>query len=115
MNSPAHADAAIRGLTEAGIRGVFAYGASAVPGSDTPEADKKRAADIKRVQKQYFSSGDQLLTLAIAARNAEHDIKLARELGLRITMHVVKAGTVAALNTAGLLGTRHHLCAHRRQ
>ncbi len=104
MNSPAHADAAIRGLTEAGIRGVFAYGASAIPGNDTPEADKKRAADIRRVQKQYFSSGDQLLTLAIAARNAEHDIKLARELGLRITMHVVKTGTVAALNTAGLLG-----------
>jgi cytosine/adenosine deaminase-related metal-dependent hydrolase len=104
MNTPAHADAAIRGLSESGIRGVFAYGASIVPGSDTADDDAKRAADIRRVQKQYFASDDQLLTLAVAARDPATDIKLARELGLRITMHVVKAGTVAALNAAGLLG-----------
>lgn len=104
MNTPAHADAAIRGLSESGIRGVFAYGASIVPGSDTPDDDAKRAADIRRVQKQYFASDDQLLTLAVAARDPAADIKLARELGLRITMHVTKAGTVAALNAAGLLG-----------
>jgi len=104
MNTPAHADAAIRGLASSGIRGVFAYGASAVPGSDTPDATARRAADIRRVQKQYFASDDQLLTLAVAAREPVADIKLARELGLRITLHVTKAGTVAALNAAGLLG-----------
>ena len=70
MNSPAHADAAIRGLADSGMRAVFAYGSSAVPGSDAGDAVERRAADIKRVQKQYFASADQLLSLAIAARGS---------------------------------------------
>jgi 5-methylthioadenosine/S-adenosylhomocysteine deaminase len=105
MNTPAHADAAIRGLSESGIRGVFAYGASLNRPSGNPlEAKAARFADIKRVQGQYFASPEQLVTLAIAADDPAADIKLARELGLRITMHVTSAGTVAALNEAGLLG-----------
>jgi 5-methylthioadenosine/S-adenosylhomocysteine deaminase len=111
MNSPAHADAAIRGLADSGMRAVFAYGSSAVPGSDASDAVERRAADIKRVQKQYFASADQLLTLAIAARGSPTsveptiaDIRLAREIGVRTTMHVTKAGVVAALNEAGMLG-----------
>jgi 5-methylthioadenosine/S-adenosylhomocysteine deaminase len=111
MNSPAHADAAIRGLADSGMRAIFAYGSSAVPGSDASDAIERRAADIKRVQKQYFASADQLLTLAIAARGSPAsveptiaDIRLAREIGVRITMHVTKAGVVSALNEAGMLG-----------
>jgi cytosine/adenosine deaminase-related metal-dependent hydrolase len=42
--------------------------------------------------------------LAIAAGDAAADIKLARELGLRVTLHVTRAGTVAVLNAEGLLG-----------
>lgn len=30
INSPAHADAAIKGLKDSGIRGIFAYGNSSV-------------------------------------------------------------------------------------
>jgi cytosine/adenosine deaminase-related metal-dependent hydrolase len=106
MNSPAHADAAIQGLADSGLRAVFAYGSSRAPGKD---AAKMRAADVRRVQRQYFSSGDQLLTLAIAADDSSDDakaadIRLARELGLRITIHVIRAGTIAALNAQGLLG-----------
>jgi cytosine/adenosine deaminase-related metal-dependent hydrolase len=111
MNSPAHADAAIRGLADSGMRAVFAYGASAVPGADASDAVAQRAADIKRVQKQYFASENQLLTLAIAARSSPTsveptiaDIRLAREIGVRITMHATKAGVVAALDEAGMLG-----------
>jgi 5-methylthioadenosine/S-adenosylhomocysteine deaminase len=111
MNSPAHADAAIRGLADSGIRAVFAYGASAVPGADSGDAVAQRAADIKRVQKQYFASEDGLVTLAIAARSSPTsieptiaDILLAREIGVRITIHVTKAGIVAALDGAGMLG-----------
>jgi len=107
MNTPAHADAAIRGLSESGIRGVFAYGYSGSL-NRPQEAKAARFADIKRVQRQYFANPDQLVTLAIAAGEPAGekaaDIKLARELGLRITMHVISAGTVAALNEAGLLG-----------
>ena len=111
MNSPAHADAAIRGLADSGMRAVFAYGSSALPGSDAPDALERRAADIRRVQKQYFASLDQLLTLAIAARTPPNDIaatvadiRLARELGLRTTVHVTKAGLIAALAKAQMLG-----------
>jgi 5-methylthioadenosine/S-adenosylhomocysteine deaminase len=111
MNSPAHADAAIRGLADSGMRAVFAYGSSALPGADAPEAVERRAADIRRVQKQHFASTDQLLTLAIAARTPPNDIaatiadiRLARELGVRTTVHVTKAGVIAALAKAQMLG-----------
>lgn len=106
MNTPAHADAAVQGLADSSIRGVFAYGSSRAPGKD---AATMRAADVRRVQKQYFRADDQLLTLAIAADDSSDDakaadIRLARQLGLRITIHVIRAGTIAALNTRGLLG-----------
>jgi 5-methylthioadenosine/S-adenosylhomocysteine deaminase len=111
MNSPAHADAAIRGLADSGMRAVFAYGSSALPGADAPGALERRVSDIRRVQKQYFASSDQLLTLAIAARTPPNDIaatvadiRLARELGLRTTVHVTKAGLIAALAKAQMLG-----------
>jgi 5-methylthioadenosine/S-adenosylhomocysteine deaminase len=106
MNTPAHADAAVQGLADSSIRGVFAYGSSRAPGKD---AAMMRAADVRRVQKQHFPADDQLLTLAIAADDSSDDakaadIRLARQLGLRITIHVIRAGTIAALNTQGLLG-----------
>jgi 5-methylthioadenosine/S-adenosylhomocysteine deaminase len=106
MNTPAHADAAVQGLADSSIRGVFAYGSSRAPGKD---AAMMRDADVRRVQKQYFPTDDQLLTLAIAADDSSDDakaadIRLARQLGLRITIHVIRAGTIAALNAQGLLG-----------
>jgi 5-methylthioadenosine/S-adenosylhomocysteine deaminase len=111
MNSPAHADAAIRGLADSGMRAVFAYGSSALPGADAPDAIERRAADIRRVREQYFASTDQLLTLAIAARTPPNDIaatiadiRLARELGVRTTVHVTKAGLIAGLGKAQMLG-----------
>jgi 5-methylthioadenosine/S-adenosylhomocysteine deaminase len=109
MNSPAHADAAIRGLADSGIRGVFAYGDSKIPNADKlPGTEEARAADIRRVHKQYFQSDDQLLSFAVAgnskAEKAIADIRLARELGLRTTMHVLYAGMVATLEKAGMLG-----------
>jgi 5-methylthioadenosine/S-adenosylhomocysteine deaminase len=111
MNSPAHADAAIRGLGDSGMRAVFAYGSSALPGADAAEAVERRAADIKRVHQQHFASTDQLLTFAIAARTPPNDagatiadIRLARELSVRTTIHVTKAGLIAALAKAQMLG-----------
>jgi 5-methylthioadenosine/S-adenosylhomocysteine deaminase len=106
MNTPAHADAAVQGLADSSIRGVFAYGSSRASGKD---AAMMRAADIRRVQKQHFPADDQLLTLAIAADDSSDDakaadIRLARQFGLRTTIHVIRAGTIGALNTQGLLG-----------
>ena len=92
-NSPDHADAAIQGLMDAGLRSIYAYGNSAAewfPINDLPT----NFDDVRRVRQRYFSSDDQLVTLAFAARGefatvrqTVRDFEEARKLGLRITMH----------------------------
>ena len=116
-NTPEHADAAIAGLTDAGIRAVYAHGVPvgnqwwAYSGLEHPD-------DIRRIRKEYFPGDEGLLTLAMAARApgnttpevATHDWKLARELGIRISVHVgmrltgVHVHHVRTLNELGLLG-----------
>src|SRR4051794_3561171 len=81
-NSPEHTDAAIRGLRESGIRGVYAFGGGA------PGPFNQFPQDIRRLRKQYFSSEDQLLTLAMAAGVTPADWAIAREVGAPITVHV---------------------------
>jgi 5-methylthioadenosine/S-adenosylhomocysteine deaminase len=95
-NSPEHTDAAIAGLRESGIRGVYAYGSgTAGPLNQFPQ-------DIRRLREQYFSSADQLLTLAMAAGiNADH-WAVAREVGAPITVHV--NGTNQLLPVAEAMG-----------
>src|SRR5688572_1251832 len=127
QNSPEHTDAAIQALQESGLRGVFAYG---TPNLDMPawwhDSTLQHPHDIKRVAKQYFSSPDQLLTLALAPRGPEfttfevsrHDWELAREVGVRISVHVGvgmagKHDRLGAMGRAGLLGsdtTYIHCC-----
>lgn len=111
-NSPAHADAAIKGLADSGMRSIYAYGYSPDPAvAKAPDIETRRDTDIRRIKQQYFRSDDQLMTMAIATRDvagtpekAFIDIKLARELGMRVTMHITKAGGITKLNEAGLLG-----------
>jgi len=87
-NSPEHTDAAIEGLRESGIRAVYAFG-SGVGGTQNrfPE-------DIRRLRKQHFSSGDQLLTLGMAAGLNTNQWRLAREVGALITVHVNGANQI---------------------
>ena len=127
-NTPEHPDAAIRGLQEAGIRAQYAYGSAntslndywnnsqiAIPGDD-----------VKRIRDTYFSSGDWLLTMALATRGPTYcnddvvksEWSLARELGIPITIHVAmysagRFGMVKHLGELGLLGpdtTYIHCC-----
>lgn len=127
QNTPEHTDAAISALQESGLRSVFAYG---TPNLDMTawwhDSSLKHPTDVRRVAKQYFSSSDQLLTLALAPRGpefttfdvAKHDWDLAREVGLRISVHVGvgaagKYGKLGAMGKAGLLGsdtTYIHCC-----
>jgi 5-methylthioadenosine/S-adenosylhomocysteine deaminase len=94
--SPAHTDACIAGLKEAGRRAVFAYSAGVGPATQYPQ-------DIARLRKQYFSSSDQLLNLALhAAVNADH-WKLARSVGAPIVSHFI-SGDLQPMKNAGLLG-----------
>jgi 5-methylthioadenosine/S-adenosylhomocysteine deaminase len=95
-NSPAHADAAIAGLREAGIRATFAYGYFPAP-TDTPvfTDHRQRIADAHRVQTEHFSSPDGLVTMGIALTEAGllpfdlhvAEIASARELGVLMVTH----------------------------
>jgi 5-methylthioadenosine/S-adenosylhomocysteine deaminase len=95
MNSPEHADAAIEGLRDSGGRSVFAYGDSNEGWNPLP-SPIPQSEDARRVRSQHFSSDDQLVTMAMAIRGpqfsttevTEHDFRLARDLGCRITTHV---------------------------
>ncbi|MGI5255610.1 amidohydrolase family protein [Actinacidiphila glaucinigra] len=60
--TPAHSDAAIEALRDSRIRGVHA---SMAP--HFGDWDQQWPGDLARIKDQYFSSGDQLLTLRLAA------------------------------------------------
>ena len=127
QNTPEHSDATIKALQESGLRAVFAYG-----NPNTSLADwwfnssLNHPEDVRRLRTQYFSSEDQLITLAVAPRGPEfttmevarHDWALAREVGARITVHVGVgengfSGGVRQMYEEGLLGpdtTYIHCC-----
>ena len=128
QNSPAHTDALIAGLREAGIRACFAYG---WPSTDAMrwlwDSELALPEDIRRVRAEVLDDDDALVTLQAHLRGPElanlevtrADVARARELGLRMSMHM---GTgvygelhhgIAALQRAGLLGddmTFVHCC-----
>jgi len=97
-HTPAHSDACIAGLKESGRRAVYSY-STGVKGTQFPQ-------DVTRIKMQYFSSSDQLVTLALnTGTNADH-WKLARSLGLPITSHIVgdRFGDLERMGSAGLMG-----------
>jgi 5-methylthioadenosine/S-adenosylhomocysteine deaminase len=114
-NTPEHADAAVAGLGDAGIRAVYAHG--------YPQGVEwfggsalRHPSDVRRLRASAFSSADQLLTLAVALRQpsavtadtARADWALAREVGARITVHARGrrggAHDVDLLDELGLMG-----------
>jgi 5-methylthioadenosine/S-adenosylhomocysteine deaminase len=109
--SPEHTDAVIKALQDSGLRAVFAYG---FPWWG--KWNERQPSWFVRAAKEYFSSEDQLLTLALAAPGPEFTDfevardhwKLAREVGVRITVHVGvgtygQEGKVQEMGEAGLL------------
>src|SRR5229473_646130 len=77
-----------------------------------------RPEDVRRIRDTYFSSDDGLITLALAARApgnsnfevAKHDWELARDLAIRISVHVgmrltsIHVNHVKNMHDLGLLG-----------
>jgi 5-methylthioadenosine/S-adenosylhomocysteine deaminase len=111
--SPAHADADLRGLRDSGIRGYFLYGG---PGPATSDPNPPHPADARRMLEEYFADGTYgrlRMGMALrgpcftsAERNVE-DFAFARELGLPISVHVGMAdtsGAVTGLQDDSLLG-----------
>ncbi|WP_028923967.1 amidohydrolase family protein [Pseudonocardia acaciae] len=119
QNSPAHSDRAVAALRDSGIRAVFGHGwplvdlAAWIQGSDRPHTD-----DVRRIRRDLLADDDDLVTLQLAARGPElstmdvtrADLAMARELGIRTSIHMGcgpefgAMGAIGRLDRAGLLG-----------
>lgn len=112
--TPEHSDAAVEALVDSGIRGVHAS-----MGPHFGDWDKQWPGDLARLQEQYFRSGDQLLTLRLAALATEEIsgpalaygtelARTARDLGIGVSVDAVfgTSSSRAVLSWAedGLLG-----------
>lgn len=119
--TPDHTDELVRGIEATGIRAQFGYGGSmaqyveclAPPFRSTAHTN---AAEVRRLRDR-FPSDTGLITLGLAARGpdlsvmevVQTDWALARELGIRINLHLGQGifpgrPAVAPLLDAGLLG-----------
>lgn len=97
--SGAHSDAAIRALIDSGIRAVHAAG-----GASFGEWDRQYPQDLARLQKQYFTSDDQLVTLRMFSNLNRENWAFARKLGLRISSEANGAANFAEFTREKLLG-----------
>ncbi|KAL3459516.1 hypothetical protein BJX64DRAFT_301254 [Aspergillus heterothallicus] len=131
INSPAHADAAVKGLKDAGIRGTFCYGFypnPPVPGDMMSAATDKftpaaRLEDAARVREEHFGDNNvenSLITFGVALNEPPlqsrednvAELDASRQLGARlITVHtsvmpgdVLKGEVVQNFSTAGKMG-----------
>ena len=113
-HTPEHSEAGIRALQESGIRAVYAYSNGSGPGVQYPQ-------DIVRLQRNYFNSKDQLLTLALGLGLDAKLFALARDIGVPAVAHVRNvlpgrndAERLLELGRAGLLrpGDEYIHCLH---
>ncbi|HMA71585.1 MAG TPA: amidohydrolase family protein [Xanthobacteraceae bacterium] len=91
--SPEHSDAAVEALIDGGIRAVHASG--------PPTAGDwahQWPQDLERLQKKYFSSADQLVTLRMFSGVNRDNWAFARKLGLHITTEFQGAQAAALLD-----------------
>lgn len=104
-HSPEHTDAVIRGLQESGRRALFVYSPGAGPNNIFPN-------DLQRIRTRYFSSSDQLVTLAMGGEVFDPAWRtywqIGRQNGLPIVTHLVGSigqnTLVEQINSEGLLG-----------
>jgi cytosine/adenosine deaminase-related metal-dependent hydrolase len=97
--TPAHTDAAIDGLAEAGIRAVFLHGSpkpDPKPGQPHFSEIPHPRGEIERLTKARFAGKNGRLTLGMAVLGpaystyevSRHDLALAREMDMVCSMHV---------------------------
>ncbi len=103
MNTPEHADAAVKGLQDAGLRAVFAFGFPNTSiqawwfGMDYAGSTERIDGDeARRIRRDYLHDDAGLITMALATRGTNfckpevvrYEWELAKELGINITVHV---------------------------
>jgi cytosine/adenosine deaminase-related metal-dependent hydrolase len=117
-HSPEHSDAAIQALFDTGRRAAFGYFESAGnavigtnPGNQYPQ-------DAVRINKQWFSSTDQLVTMIMGGEvylgdaTTEQSWKIGRQLGLQVAAHILSPfGIRPAMDAlaAGTGGSNHDI------
>jgi 5-methylthioadenosine/S-adenosylhomocysteine deaminase len=89
----AHADNAIRGLMDSGVRAVYAGGGIRYP---EQQWDHQWPDDLVRIKKQYFASDDQLVTMRafLAGAVDPKQARVARDLDLWISWDAGSASPV---------------------
>jgi 5-methylthioadenosine/S-adenosylhomocysteine deaminase len=121
-NTPDHADGALQGLRDAGIRAIFAYGYYPAPASEPAFTEHEhRLEDARRLRAQELTSDDALVTMGVALTEVgllpfEHTIaeaRSARELAVPSVLHTGCAW--GSLLTEGVRELAHHqlLCAEQ--
>ncbi|HTZ80465.1 MAG TPA: amidohydrolase family protein [Stellaceae bacterium] len=97
--TPAHTERAIDALQESGIRAVFLHGSpkpDPKPGQRHFSEIPHPRAEIERLARERLPSKDALVTLGMAVLGPAYstyevsraDLKLAREMGMLVSMHV---------------------------
>jgi cytosine/adenosine deaminase-related metal-dependent hydrolase len=95
-NTPEHADGALQGLRDAGIRAMFAYGYYPAPTAEPAFIEhEQRLADARRIRERELSSEEGLVTMGVALTEVgllpfEQTIaeaRSARELGIPSVLH----------------------------
>jgi cytosine/adenosine deaminase-related metal-dependent hydrolase len=113
-NTPEHADGALQGLRDAGIRAMFAYGYYPAPTAAPVFAEhEQRLADARRVREK-LSTDDALVTMGVALTEVgllpfEQTIaeaRSARELGVPSVLHT--GCNWGSLATEGVPELDHH-------
>jgi cytosine/adenosine deaminase-related metal-dependent hydrolase len=129
QNSPAHADAAVRGLQDAKVRGTFCYALYKNPYWDGSTLDEHREnedpdwriEDARRIKKQFFASnrGDDLLRFGFVPAEPDmtpieeicENLQKGREMGAALqTLHIAIGkydpgwNIIRQLGQRGLLG-----------
>ncbi|MER5495351.1 amidohydrolase family protein [Streptomyces sp. NPDC002454] len=108
--SPEAAEAGLRAHRVTGQRALFAYGMLGSFGAP-PEDHAWRLDHVRRLHDEVNENGDGLLRVGMALGSIEYgsmervtkEIALARELGMRMSVHQNPPGQIRALHRAGLL------------
>jgi 5-methylthioadenosine/S-adenosylhomocysteine deaminase len=108
-HTPEHTDAMIEGLAASGRRTVYtySYGRNDQPGYEFPGTSGDFTKGLGRIKSKYFSSEDQLLTLAMSNDHFLHtgfasaDIEFARSLNVPVVQH---GGPTPAALASDILG-----------
>lgn len=114
-NTPEHADGALAGLRDAGIRAVFAYGYYPAPAAQPVFTDHAtRLADARRIRERLLPGDDGLITMAVALtevgllpfEDTIAEANSAREMGIPSVLHT--GCNWGSLITEGIPELDHH-------